>query len=258
MPPAPSRRRGFCSRQAPPPNPQASATPTTRSDATFRAISTRLFGLFEHEVSDDLGPGVTIATTARNHDNPGVVGGGMVANDFILLPVIYWRLALPPGPRRWGAEAKDFMRRNFRRLMQLWSPTTKSPARTAGSRSIRRCWTASACRSPASRAAASRVPPHRRFLREKSVAWLAAAGAVPIWGPPPAPALSAGQHQAGTARMGTDPTLSVTGPSGHVWGHDNLSICDGSLHPTNGGFNPVLTIMALAFRTASAIVDGRH
>ena len=58
--------------------------------------------------------------------------------------------------------------------------------------------------------------------------------------------------------MGTDPSRSVTDPSGRVWGHDNLFVCDASLHPTNGGFNPVLTIMALAFRTASAIVDGRH
>ena len=58
--------------------------------------------------------------------------------------------------------------------------------------------------------------------------------------------------------MGTDPSRSVTDPFGRVWGHDNLFVCDASLHPTNGGFNPVLTIMALAFRTASAIVDGRH
>ena len=30
---------------------------------------------------------------------------------------------------------------------------------------------------------------------------------------------------------------------------------DGSVHVTNGGFNPVLTIMALAMRTASGIPD---
>jgi choline dehydrogenase-like flavoprotein len=38
-----------------------------------------------------------------------------------------------------------------------------------------------------------------------------------------------------------------------VWGHDNLYIADGSVHPTNGGFNPVLTIMAMAFRTADGV-----
>jgi len=45
----------------------------------------------------------------------------------------------------------------------------------------------------------------------------------------------------------------VTDPWGRVHGHDNLFVADGSLHVTNGGFNPVLTIMALAFRTADHI-----
>ena len=67
------------------------------------------------------------------------------------------------------------------------------------------------------------------------------------------PRLSGGQHQAGTCRMGTEPERSVTDPFGRVWGHDNLFVGDASLHPTNGGFNPVLTIMALAFRNAGHI-----
>jgi choline dehydrogenase-like flavoprotein len=53
--------------------------------------------------------------------------------------------------------------------------------------------------------------------------------------------------------MGVDPKTSVTDQWGRVWGHDNLFVSDGSLHPTNGGFNPVLTIMALAFRNAAHI-----
>jgi len=59
---------------------------------------------------------------------------------------------------------------------------------------------------------------------------------------------SSGQHQGGTARMGTDPAHSVTDPYGMVWGHDNLHVVDGSLHVTNGGVNPVLTIFANAMR----------
>ena len=53
--------------------------------------------------------------------------------------------------------------------------------------------------------------------------------------------------------MGTDPETSVTDPMGRVWGYDNFFIADSSLHPTNGGFNPVLTILALAFRNADFI-----
>jgi choline dehydrogenase-like flavoprotein len=53
--------------------------------------------------------------------------------------------------------------------------------------------------------------------------------------------------------MGLDPATSVTDPDGRVWGHENLVVCDSSLHPTNGAFNPVLTIMALSFRNASRL-----
>ena len=54
--------------------------------------------------------------------------------------------------------------------------------------------------------------------------------------------------------MGTDPRHSVTDPFGKVWGHDNLFVSDASLNPTNGGFNPVLTIMALAFRNSEQML----
>src|SRR4029450_9173455 len=64
---------------------------------------------------------------------------------------------------------------------------------------------------------------------------------------------SGGQHQAGTCRMGTNPATSVTDKWGRVWGHDNLVVVDGSLHVTNGGVNPVLTIMALAYRVSRRV-----
>ncbi|WP_409013494.1 GMC oxidoreductase [Deinococcus sp.] len=41
-----------------------------------------------------------------------------------------------------------------------------------------------------------------------------------------------------------------------MWGHENLHVVDGSLHVTNGGVNPVLTILALAYRV-SRHVAGR-
>ena len=95
-----------------------------------------------------------------------------------------------------------------------------------------------------------------RFMLAKARQWLEAAGATRVWGSEPVARLSAGQHQAGTCRMGSDPATSVTDPWGRVWGHDNLFVSDGSLHPTNGGFNPVLTIMALAFRNGEHIAKG--
>jgi choline dehydrogenase-like flavoprotein len=91
------------------------------------------------------------------------------------------------------------------------------------------------------------------FIRARALDWLDASGAVETWSTPTRKRLSAGQHQAGTCRMGTDPANSVTDAHGRVWGHDNVFVSDGGLHPTNGAFNPVLTIMALAARNAEHI-----
>jgi choline dehydrogenase-like flavoprotein len=91
------------------------------------------------------------------------------------------------------------------------------------------------------------------FIADRAEDWVKAAGAVRTWRSMPPRRLSGYQHQAGTCRMGSDPASSVTDGWGRVWGHDNLFVCDASLHPTNGGFNPVLTVMALAFRNAAHI-----
>jgi choline dehydrogenase-like flavoprotein len=90
-----------------------------------------------------------------------------------------------------------------------------------------------------------------QFIRDRCMEWLRASGGKQVWGfAPTKPYLSAGQHQAGTCRMGDDLRTSVCDRWGRVHGHDNLFVMDGGLHVTNGGFNPVLTIMALAFRNA--------
>ena len=47
----------------------------------------------------------------------------------------------------------------------------------------------------------------------------------------------------------------MTDQWGRVWGHDDLSVADGSLHVTNGGVNPVLTILALAWRISERLAE---
>ena len=61
-------------------------------------------------------------------------------------------------------------------------------------------------------------------------------------------------HQMGTMRMGSDESTSVVDPNGRVWGIPNLYVADGSVFPTSGGYNPTLTIQAMAWRTADAVV----
>ena len=91
------------------------------------------------------------------------------------------------------------------------------------------------------------------LVRARAEEWLHASGARRVWTTPIGDGLTAGQHQAGTCRMGDDPATSVTDPWGRVHGHDNLWVMDASVHVTNGPVNPVLTIFALAFRSAEQL-----
>lgn len=214
------------------------------------------FGLFGYDVYAERGPGVTIATTAYVHDNPGIVGGAMLADDFVIPPAIFWDQALPPDLPHWGQAPHDFMRANYRRVTQVKGPVHEIPSRDCrvtldpliSDKWGRRVARLSGVVHPETQRAAC-------FLLKRAQSWLIAAGATKVWGHVPPPRLSAYQHQAGTCRMGDDPARSVTDPYGRVWGHDNLFVADASLHPTNGGFNPVLTVMALAFRSADHILS---
>ena len=60
-------------------------------------------------------------------------------------------------------------------------------------------------------------------------------------------------HQMGSCRMGTDPETSVANPWGELHDVKGVWIGDGSAFPTPSGTNPMVTIMALAHRTAEAI-----
>ena len=62
-------------------------------------------------------------------------------------------------------------------------------------------------------------------------------------------------HQMGTCRMGQDPQTSVADPCGELHDTKGVWIGDGSAFPTSSGTNPMVSIMALAHRTAEAIAD---
>lgn len=66
-------------------------------------------------------------------------------------------------------------------------------------------------------------------------------------------------HEAGTARMGRNPSEAVTDLWGAVFGVQGLYIADASVMPTALDRHPTLTLVALALRTADRIAkDGRH
>ncbi len=60
-------------------------------------------------------------------------------------------------------------------------------------------------------------------------------------------------HQMGSARMGTDPATSVAGPWGELHDTPGVWIGDASAFPTASGTNPMITVLALAHRTAEAV-----
>jgi paromamine 6'-oxidase/6'''-hydroxyneomycin C oxidase/2'-deamino-2'-hydroxyparomamine 6'-oxidase len=63
------------------------------------------------------------------------------------------------------------------------------------------------------------------------------------------------RHVLGGLRLGDDPSESVCDRWGKLHGLDNLYCADGGVFVTGSGYNPTLTIIALALRTAGAIVS---
>jgi choline dehydrogenase-like flavoprotein len=61
-------------------------------------------------------------------------------------------------------------------------------------------------------------------------------------------------HQMSSCRIGHSPRTSVANPDGEVHGVRGLYVTDASAMPSASGVNPMLSLMALAHRTASRMV----
>ena len=208
------------------------------------------YGIFDEDIYDDRGPGASVAVCDFNHHNPGIIGGGVLCNEFLRLPYLFTGIR-PPNSPSWGAEHKKFQRTNFKRVGQVIGPYQEIPmfeARIDVDPRIKDYWGIPVGRLSGN--LSMKDAEGTEFMAGMAERWLIEAGASSVWktgivrGPRP---VSGGQHQAGTCRMGNDPKTSVCDRYGRVHGIPNLFVADGSLHVTNGGFNPVLTIMALGF-----------
>ena len=214
------------------------------------------WGLTEEETYGEAGPGATVAISDFNHGNAGLVGGGMLANEFIRLPYLFCNIR-PPGEPRWGKAHKDYQRRNYKRCARLVGPIQEIPnfsARVTVDPTVKDNWGIPVCRLSGTRHAYDLQLGD--FLSKKAEAILKEMGATRVWRSGLGMGLSGGQHQAGTCRMGNDPKTSVTNRFGQVHSIDNLFVADGGLHVTNGGFNPALTIMAVAYWVSHHIKAG--
>jgi choline dehydrogenase-like flavoprotein len=214
------------------------------------------FGLFDQPVIDGPGPNVRVATCDYVNNLPGTIGGGVLANEIVKLPIIHWNWALPPDAPRWGLAGKQAMRDLYRRTSHVFGPVQEIPMPdmrvTLDPTHVDRHGV------PVARLSGQQHPETLRVgevQQQKALECLEASGAQRVWGWPPVNRVTGGQHQAGTARMGNDPATSVVDAYGRVHGHDNLWVMDGSVHVTNGGFNPVLSILALAYRSAEHLAE---
>jgi gluconate 2-dehydrogenase alpha chain len=72
---------------------------------------------------------------------------------------------------------------------------------------------------------------------------------------PTAAAVPRTRHVMGGLRMGSDPATSVCDAFGKVHGVDNLYCMDGGVFVTGSGYNPTLTIIALALRAAGNVAN---
>ncbi len=216
---------------------------------------TGAIGYFDFETYDDVGPGASIAISDYNHGTPGMCGGGMLANEFIRLP-IHMTDRLPANTPRWGLGHKQAMRAWHKRSIVIIGPTQQIPTengRVTLDPTVKDKWGLPVARF------SGNVHPHTFEIGElqakRAEAWLKEAGAIHTAltaGKPTT--VSSGQHQAGTCRMGVDPRASVVDRNCRLHGVDNVFVIDSSVHVTNGGFNPALTIMAIDYFASQSLL----
>jgi len=162
----------------------------------------------------------------------------------------------PPGIPRWGAAYRDFLATYFTRHAAIVAQTENLPYADQTidlDPDVRDQWGL-----PAPRLTYNWRRPNElarvEFMFRKLEELGRAMGATRVWRMPLGPG-SPGAHHVGGTRMGSDPKTSVVNRYGQTWDIPNLFIVGSSTFPSMSGFNPTLTIQALAYMSADAIVN---
>jgi gluconate 2-dehydrogenase alpha chain len=160
-----------------------------------------------------------------------------------------------PGTPRWGAAYRDFLAQYFTRHAAMVAQTENLPYADQTidlDPNVRDAWGL-----PAPRLTYDWRRPNElarvEFMQKKMEEIGRAMGASVVWRQPVAPNGAPGAHHEGGTRMGSDPKTSVVNRYGQSWDIPNLFVIGSSTFPTMSGFNPTLTIQALAFMSADAI-----
>jgi len=147
------------------------------------------------------------------------------------------------------------MRRYYRRNIMIQGPTQDLPTwdgRVRLDPKVKDYWGLPVLRISGDNHAETRRTAN--LQAERAEDWLKEAGASLTFQKRAGRGVTGHQHQSGTCRMGADPKTSVVDPSCRIHDVPNVFVMDASVHVTNGGFNPVLTIFANAYRASSLLV----
>ena len=162
----------------------------------------------------------------------------------------------PPGTPRWGAAYRDFIANYYTRHAALVAQTENLPYPDQTidlDPNTRDAWGL-----PAPRMTYNWRRPNElkriAFMQGKLEEIGRAMGASKVWLAPMNAGGPMGHHEGGT-RMGSDPKNSVVNRYGQSWDIPNLFVIGSSTFPSQSGFNPTLTIQALAYMSADAIVN---
>ncbi|MBX3098654.1 MAG: GMC family oxidoreductase [Salinibacterium sp.] len=198
-----------------------------------------------------IGPNHSISTLEFVHRRGAPWGGGIIFDLPAILPGAKAALGRHVAP--FGSAHKQWMRDSPNPLGAMSTlqeiPHERSRVSIDGSVKDRFGMPVARLRGESHPATAEAA----EFMRARCVEWVAALGGEDIESSSFPAGTRGGEHSAGTARMGNDPATSACDSRGLLHGTSNVYIADASLHPTNGGFNPALTVMACALRVAALL-----
>ena len=198
---------------------------------------------------------------ADNFDHSGLdfIRGAQISVGPVALeggPIGATTVPPPPGIPRWGAAYRDYLAQYYTRHAAIAAQIDDLPY---GHQTIdldpdvRDDWGL-----PAPRLTYDWRRPNElartNFIIGKLEELAAATGAVHTWRTPMSAGAPGGHHEGGT-RMGSNPAESVVNRYGQSWDIPNLFVVGSSTFPSMSGFNPTLTIQALAYMSADAIAN---
>jgi gluconate 2-dehydrogenase alpha chain len=165
---------------------------------------------------------------------------------------------VPPGVPTWGAAYKDYLTTYLNRFISLQLLTEPLPYES-GYLDLDPSYT-DRYGVPAARVTRSIGENERRmgrYIYQRGVDILRAAGATRIWGDPEVRSVPTMTHDTGGCRMGEDPGSSVTNRYCQMWSAPNVFVGGGAVFPSMAGKNPTQTIWMLSYWLADAIIQGR-